>query len=98
MNDFDWSLVLLVDGLVVHDWKGNATYIARRSANIAKIAYVPQVKAIMNQLSTLEGEAREAYVEQQRRRTQDTLNVVDRVLSLMLWWLTVLPFSVRQEI
>ena len=46
-----------------------------RSFNPDKIAYGPQVKAVVNQLSMLEGEALEAYVEQQRRMVQDTLDV-----------------------
>jgi len=75
MEDFDWSLVLLVEDLLVHDWKDNAIYMVQRSLNLDKIAYAPQVKAVMNELSTLEGESREAYVEQQRRMVQDTLNV-----------------------
>jgi hypothetical protein len=75
IKDFDWSLVLLEEDLLVHDWKDNATYMASRSLNPDKIAYGPQVKAVANQLSTLEGEARGAYVEQQRRMVQDTLDV-----------------------
>jgi len=98
MKDFDWSLVLLVEDLLVHDWKNNITYMAHRSTNPDKIVYAPQVKAVVNQLSTLEGEALEAYVEQQRRMVQDTLNVLDRVSSFMTWWLTVSPFAVHQEI
>ena len=79
MKDFDWSLVLLVEDLLVHDWSNNAAYMVHRSINPDKIVYGPQVKAVMNQLSTLEGEALEVYVEQQRRMVQDTLNVLDRV-------------------
>ena len=84
VNDFDWSLVLLVEDLLVHDWKDNTAYMASRSSNPDKIAYSPQVKTVMNQLSTLEGEAREAYIEQQRRMVQDTLNVPDRIPSFMM--------------
>ena len=75
MNDFDWSLVLLVEDLLVHDWKDNAAYMIHRSLHPDKIAYAPQVKSLIRQLSTLEGGAREAYIEQQRRMVQDTLNV-----------------------
>lgn len=78
MRDFDWSLVLLVEDLLVHDWANNAMYMTHRSTNPDKIVYAPQVKAVMNQLSTLEGEALEAYIEQQRRMVQDTLNVLDQ--------------------
>jgi len=98
MKDFDWSLVLLVEDLLVHDWANNATYMIHRSINPDKIVYAPQVKAVVNQLSTLEGEALEVYVEQQRRMVQDTLDVLDRVPFFMVLWLTVLPSAVHQEI
>ena len=75
MEDFDWSLVLLVEDLLVHNWKDEAAYMASRSSNPDKIAYGPQIEAVMYRLSTLEGEALEAYVKQQRRMVQDTFNV-----------------------
>jgi len=84
MGGFDWSLVLLVEDLLVHDWQDNATYMVSRSSNPDKIAYGPQVKAVVNQLSTLKGEAREAYVEQQRRMVQDTLNVQNHIPSFTI--------------
>lgn len=77
MEDFDWSLVLLVEDLLVHDWGDNATYMAHRPFHPDKIVYAPQVKAIISQLFMLEGEAREAFVKQQRRMVEDTLGVLD---------------------
>jgi len=84
MKDFDWSLVLLVDDFLVHDCKDNATYMAQRSSNPDKIAYAPQVKTVTAQLSMLEGEAREAYIEQQRRMVQETLNVLNQIRSFVM--------------
>lgn len=78
LDDFDWSLVLLVEDLLVHDWKDNATYMVHRSIRPDKIAYVPQVKSVMNRLSTLEGDDREAYIERQRRMVRDTLDFIRR--------------------
>lgn len=75
MEDFDWSLVLLVEDLLVHGWGDNARYMVHRSSHSDKIAYAPQVKCVIHQLSMLEGEAREAYIKQQRHMVQDTLDV-----------------------
>ena len=50
-----------------------------RSIRPDKIAYVPQVKSVMTQLSILEGDVREAYVERQRRMVQDTLDVINQI-------------------
>ena len=82
VKDFDWSLVLLVEDRSVHGWKDNRTYMTSRPSN-PKTVYSPQVKAVMNRLSTLEGKAREAYVEQQRRMVQDTLDVPNQIPSMM---------------
>jgi hypothetical protein len=98
MGDFDWSLVLLVEDLLVHDWTDNAAYMAHRSEKPDKIVYAPQFKVVLNKLFTLSGEALETYMEQQRRMVQDTLNVLDRVPSLMAWRLTLSPSVVHPEI
>ena len=79
INDFDWSLVLLVEDLLVHDWEDNAKYIVQRSSHAEKIAYAPQVKSVINQLSTLQGEAREAYVRQQRCMVEETFDVLNPI-------------------
>ena len=65
----------------MHDWKDNTTYVDHRFSNPDKIAYTPQVKTVMNQLSILEGGAREGYVEQQRRMVQATLDVPNQIPS-----------------
>lgn len=80
-DDFDWSLVLLVEDLLVHDWKDNAAHMTHRSLHLEKIAYAPQVRTVIKQLSTLEGEAREAYMEQQRRMVLDTFDVQNQITS-----------------
>lgn len=98
MDDFDWSLVLLVEDLLVLDWDDNATHINHRSSRTDKIAYAPQVKSVMDRLSTLEGGAREAYVAQQRSMVLDTLNVPNKTTSSDRPPLTVLRFSVYQKI
>lgn len=53
--------------------------------NPDKIVYAPQIETVMRQLSTLEGEARKAYVEQQKRMVQDSLNVLGQFTSLESW-------------
>lgn len=59
-----------------------------RSLNPDKIVYAPQIETVMRQLSTLEDEAREAYVEQQRRMVQDSLDVLGQFTSFLASWLT----------
>lgn len=71
--------------------------MAARSLNPDKIAYGPQVKTVVKQLSTLKGEALEAYVEQQRRMVQDTLNVTNHI-SFTNQSLTVVARSLSEDI
>lgn len=97
-DSFDWSLVLLVEDLLVHDWKDNATHMIHRSARPEKIGYIPQVKSVMNQLSVLEGEAREAYMERQRRMVLETLDVQSQTITFGCVPLIVLPLLVYQKI
>lgn len=85
MKGFDWSLVLLVEDLLVHDWVNNDAYMIYRTINPDKIVYAPQIETVMRQLSTLEGEALEAYTKQQRHMVQDSLNVLGQITSLTLW-------------
>ena len=87
----------MVEDLLVLDWRDDAAHMINRSLHPEKIVYAPQVKSVMNQLSALEGEAREAYVEQQRCIVLDTLNVPDQTTPNPAS-LIMLPFSVHQKI
>lgn len=98
VDDFDWSLVLLVEDLLVPHWKDVATHMLKRFFHREKIAYIPQIKSVMNRLSVLEGEAREAYMRQQRRIVLDTLNVPNQIIPFNLVSLIGLRFSVCQKI
>lgn len=88
MKGFDWSLVLLVEDLLVHDWANNDAYMIYRTINPDKIVYAPQIETVMRQLSALEGESLEAYTKQQRRMVQDSLNVLGQITLFLALWLT----------
>ena len=83
-KDFDWSLVLPAEDHLVQDRMDNPPHMAPHPPNPGETVYGPQIKVVINQLLTLQGEAREAYVEQQRRTVQDTLNVSDQIPSFMM--------------